>query len=134
MSVAIAGASRQYLLAISAKTANACVRVSLSTRCRLAAASPDSDAAVAACGPAGRGAFGPATKAGHGVCTFSRIHCCMQPHAAGSMQARRRSQYAYRALTEHALEYGTKKWTFVANKLEEKFKIRTRTGKQCRER
>ena len=38
------------------------------------------------------------------------------------------------AIVELVREYGTKKWTFVANKLEDKFKIRTRTGKQCRER
>jgi len=38
------------------------------------------------------------------------------------------------AIVQLVKEYGTKKWTFVANKLEDKFKIRTRTGKQCRER
>ena len=38
------------------------------------------------------------------------------------------------AIVELVKLYGTKKWTFVANKLEVKFKIRTRTGKQCRER
>ena len=33
------------------------------------------------------------------------------------------------AIVELVKLYGTKKWTFVANKLESKFKIRTRTGK-----
>jgi Myb-like DNA-binding domain len=31
-------------------------------------------------------------------------------------------------------EYGTKRWTFIAQKLKENFKIGGRTGKQCRER
>ncbi|TNV88260.1 hypothetical protein FGO68_gene12895 [Halteria grandinella] len=31
-------------------------------------------------------------------------------------------------------EYGTKRWTFIAQKLKENFKIVGRTGKQCRER
>jgi len=30
--------------------------------------------------------------------------------------------------------YGTKRWTFVAQKLKETYKIAGRTGKQCRER
>jgi len=31
-------------------------------------------------------------------------------------------------------EYGTKKWTLISHKLQEKFKIGGRSGKQCRER
>lgn len=31
-------------------------------------------------------------------------------------------------------EYGTKKWTLIAHKLQEEYKIYGRTGKQCRER
>lgn len=31
-------------------------------------------------------------------------------------------------------KYGTKRWTFIAQKLKEEYKINGRTGKQCRER
>jgi len=38
------------------------------------------------------------------------------------------------AITRLVANYGTKRWTFVAQKLKEQFKISGRTGKQCRER
>jgi hypothetical protein len=31
-------------------------------------------------------------------------------------------------------EFGTKRWTFVAQRLKDKYKVGARTGKQCRER
>jgi transcriptional activator Myb len=31
-------------------------------------------------------------------------------------------------------QYGTKRWTFIAQKLKDDFRISGRTGKQCRER
>ena len=39
-----------------------------------------------------------------------------------------------KAILELISRYGVKKWTYLAKKLTEEFKIKGRTGKQCRER
>jgi hypothetical protein len=38
------------------------------------------------------------------------------------------------AIGELVAKYGIKRWTLISKKLQEKYKIQGRTGKQCRER
>jgi hypothetical protein len=68
--------------------------------------------------------------------TQSRKHTTKQKRSKKKQKYNRRlwSDEEDEAISSLVETYGTRRWTFIAKKLQEAYKIYGRTGKQCRER